>query len=224
MSNPTQIASFASVLAAAPTEKEGAQMRLRKRDQRLQQIRDEMLEEGRVEGYHAGYDDGYQFGVKNGRQAGFTAANQEARLVREEELAKFSASLTKATASVQEAMAIWYEESERLLEPMAIEIAEKILHAQLTVDRSVVVDTVKAAMQQVTHATEARVRVNPFDSELMRTLKQEILQAAPTVRNLEISEDPSIDAGCIIETLGGLVDARISSQLTVLQDSYGKAA
>lgn len=213
-----------SVLAAAPTEKEGAQMRLKKRDQQLLKIREEMLEEGRVEGYHAGYDDGYKFGMKNGRQAGFLAANEEARLQREEELVRFSASLTKASASVQEAMAVWYEESERQLEVMAIEIAERIIRTQLTVDRSVVVDTVKAAMAEVTHASEARVRVNPFDSELMRTLKQEIMQAAPTVRTLEISDDPTVDAGCIIETQGGLVDARISAQFESLQDSYRKAA
>lgn len=199
-------------------------MKLKKREQHLQRIRDEMLEEGRVEGYHSGYDDGYQFGVKNGRQAGFRAANDEAYLQRQEELAQFAVSLTRAVDSVQEAMAIWYEQSERQLEAMAIEIAQKVLHTQLTIDRSVVTEIVKAAMKQVTHAHEARVRVNPFDSDLMRSLKQEILQAAPSVRTLEISDDPSVDAGCIIETQGGLVDARVSSQIDVLKDNYGQAA
>lgn len=218
------VQSFLSVLANAPSEKEGAQLRLTRKDQQLKKLRDELLEEGRVEGYHSGYDDGYQFGMKNGRQAGYLAANEEARIQRSEELTRFSASLERAVQSVQDAMAVWYQQSERVLEELAIEIAEKILNAQLTLDRSVVSETVKAAMAQVTHASEARVRVNPFDSELMRSLKQEIMQAAPSVRTLEISDDPTVDAGCIIETQGGLVDARIASQLDVLKDAYGKAA
>jgi flagellar assembly protein FliH len=215
---------FISILMDAPDPKAPGYMKIRRSEQDLRKRRQEIFDEAKQEGFQAGYDDGYRAGHNKGRREGFDAANAEALAMRQVELDAFSAGLGRAIDSVEEGLKRWLQLSEAALEEMAIEVAEAILHAELSLDRSAITQIVRAAMAQVTHSSEARIRLNPIDSEIMRMFQTEILANAPSIRNLEIVVDKAIDAGCVIETDGGAVDARVGSQVEMVRGALKKAA
>lgn len=224
MSKALETRPFLAILAEAPDPKAPGYMKIKRSEQDLRKKKDQIFDEAKHEGFQIGYDDGYRAGHKRGRKDGFDAANSEALAMRQAELDAFSDGLQRAVDSVEDAMRRWLVISEEALEEISIEVAQSVLHAELQLDRSAIRQVVKAAMAQVTHSSEARIRLNPMDSEVMRTFQSEILANAPSIRNLEIVVDKAIDGGCVIETDGGTVDARVGSQLEIVRGSLRRAA
>lgn len=183
-----------------------------------------VLDEARELGYTEGYERGLSEGKEAGSRVAYQLASTEASAKRKAELEVFTETLQGVLASANEAMARWYKLAEDEMGPIILEIAHKVLLAELKISRDSVLAIVKDAMTEVTHASQARLRINPFDSATMKEFKEEILACAPSVRGLEIVEDPSIEGGCVIETEGGHVDARIENKLQVIARSMKEAA
>lgn len=178
------------------------------------------------------YSEGYQRGFEQGRTEGSEAGNQiavqmtttAAQASRKAELEAFVGSLQKVLSSTDEAMIEWYRLAEEEIGPIVAEIARKVVLEELKISRESVLSIVKDAMSEITHASKARIRVNPLDTDLMRSFKDEIQACAQSVKGIEIVEDSTIIGGCLIETEGGLVDARIENKVTMLTNQLRKAA
>lgn len=104
------------------------------------------------------------------------------------------------------------------LAPMAMEIAKKIMHVEVSCDDALVLDIVRKTIAKVGRDQKfIEVKVNPVDVNVVR----ENLEAdSPVARDVEIvvSDDDSVDQGsCMVETRSGLIDARFSTQLEVLE-------
>ena len=106
------------------------------------------------------------------------------------------------------------EDAEPELVRLAIGIAERVLHQQIALDRSVVTEMAKVAIARLVDRESVTVRVNPGDIERMREHRESILSTGD-VRNFRVIEDQRVDrGGVVVETDGGTIDARISTQLT----------
>ena len=96
---------------------------------------------------------------------------------------------------------------------LAVGIAERVLHQQIALDRNVVIEMVKHAVTRLVDRERITVRVNPADLERMREHRDEVL-ALGDVETMRIIEDQRVDrGGVVLETDGGTVDAKISTQL-----------
>ena len=105
------------------------------------------------------------------------------------------------------------ESAEPELVRLATGLAERILHQQIALDRGVVVEMAKVAIARLVDRESVTVRVNPADLERMRQHRDEFLNTSD-IKHLRIIEDQRVDrGGVVVETDGGTIDARISTQL-----------
>jgi flagellar assembly protein FliH len=105
------------------------------------------------------------------------------------------------------------ESAEPELVRLSLGIAERIVHSQIALDRGVVVEMAKAAIERLVDRESITVRVNPADIERMREHREDML-AMGDVKNVRIIEDQRVDrGGVMVETDAGSVDAKISTQI-----------
>lgn len=212
---------FASSLSEIPAEA----LSPRKRSAHdAAEVRRLIMEEARAEGHDEGIAIGLEEGRVAGYQAGFDQAHSEATNRHAEALRAFAAELQVVRDGLSDAIDSWFQASESELETMAVEIAKRLLDAQLTLDRSFIKETTQTALHRVAQATNARIRVNPFDSALLREAREELMASTATLRGIEIVDDASIVGGCMIETERGAVDATIDKRLEILEGGLEEAA
>jgi flagellar assembly protein FliH len=105
------------------------------------------------------------------------------------------------------------EGAEPELVKLAMTIAERIVHEQISVDPNVVLENLKQALTRLVGSEVVTLRVNPADLDLIRTHRDE-LATSNDVEHLRVVEDPRVDrGGVVVETDAGTIDAKISTQI-----------
>lgn len=106
---------------------------------------------------------------------------------------------------------------ERELAGLVAEMAAKVVHRQIAVDDSIVLDVVRGALEHALGAERITVHVATSDLPAVRAAQAELLAAAPGAGELEFVADPEVGpGGCLVETELGQFDARIATQLAAL--------
>lgn len=150
-------------------------------------------------------DEAKKAGFEAGREAGHHAADQEMN----EMLITMRGLVDMARVERHKII----EAAEPEIVKLAMGIAERILHQQVSVDRNVVVEMTKAAIGRLLEREVVTVRVNPADLERMREHRDEVL-AVGDVKHMRIVEDQRVDrGGVVVETDSGAVDAKIATQI-----------
>lgn len=111
---------------------------------------------------------------------------------------------------------VWRETEQDLLR-LSIRLTEKILGRELKSDKTTVADIVAAALQNARQQEKLTVRVNPAD---LPVVEKEVENLARTgrVRFMDFIADPRVsEGGCLIESEVGTIDARLETQLRVLE-------
>ena len=211
-------------IAAQPFTASLAEVTVSRVKKNKQDAVNQAVEEAKSEGYAAGHAEGLAAGRTAGYQAGFDQAYSEAANKQAEVLRAFVAELQNVHTRLDTSIAEWFTESERELEVLGLQIAEHLVSAQLQLDRTIVVEITKRALRQISDANKARIRVNPFDSVILNSARDEILAASASLRGIEIVGDDSIGAGCVIETERGVVDATVDTRLEIIQGGMEEAA
>jgi flagellar assembly protein FliH len=99
--------------------------------------------------------------------------------------------------------------AESELVELAIEIAQKIVAREVTIDREIALTLVKVSLKRLNSRTIARVHLNPEDFAFVQSHREKL----DFHGSLEFVEDRSISGGgCLIRTDTGDIDARIESQ------------
>lgn len=99
---------------------------------------------------------------------------------------------------------------------LGLEIAEKVIGRESSLDRSVVADIARRAIERACTGEACSLHLNPADSEFVR----EHLSRHLSNVGWEIVADYRIQEGdCVITTAHGQVDARISSQLNEIHNT-----
>ncbi len=105
------------------------------------------------------------------------------------------------------------ESAEPEIVRLAMAIAERIVHEQITVDPNVVIENVRSALTRLAKREVVTLRVNPADLETMRHHRDAVVSASD-IEQLRIVEDQRVDrGGVVVETEAGTIDAKISTQL-----------
>lgn len=180
----------------------------------------ESLEKLREAARMEGRQEGYVEGLSEGQKEAFEAS----RVAHEAAVAAFRVALDEKAASLDDAMKAWYAAAEENLASLAVAIAAQVLGRELETSKDAVTHLAREAIQAVANADKVRIRVNPFDSELIAAHKALILAAGPTVRGVEIVDDPSIEGGVKIESDAGLIDATIRTQLELAFEALRRDA
>lgn len=111
---------------------------------------------------------------------------------------------------------VWRETEQDLLR-LSIRLTEKILGRELKSDKKAVADIVAAALQNARQQEKLTVRVNPADLPVVEK-EIENLTRTGRVRFMDFVADPRVsEGGCLIESEVGTIDARLETQLRVLE-------
>lgn len=170
--------------------------------QQAEQIR----EESRREGFDTGFAEGHS--------AGIAAAEQEVA----EHKATLRFEVEQILDAVEAERVSRWSSTEIEMTELVLEIVQKILKEECTVNRDAAVSVVKHCLRRVTDTEQVRVRVNAADLPTLRGVRDELTTMLDGLHHLEIVEDRRVQpGGAVVETRAGSIDARVDAQLADLE-------
>ncbi len=120
-------------------------------------------------------------------------------------------------AKEQRAEALYAVEQDVL--KLAVKVAEKIIGREVQQDENVRADIVLTALRQARQQEMLTVRVNANDLPLVEKMRERI-DAFGRARYLDFVADQAVgEGGCLIESASGTIDARLETQLRVLENA-----
>jgi flagellar assembly protein FliH len=147
---------------------------------------------------------------EQGRRAGESAA----RKTLDDQVRTALDGLAKTVAEVSSARAETIRRAENDTVRLAIEIARRVLHRELSVDASALEALIKAALDKLRNQEVYRVRVHPEQEKIMRTCLEQEGRAA-----VEVVIDPALPKGGVsFEISRGNLDASVETQLREIEN------
>ncbi len=150
-----------------------------------------------------------------------TVATREAEILRQE---AYAAGKAEAAGEFAEIIARTYEKRENALYQveqdvlkLSVKLAEKIIGREIKSNKQTIADTVATAMRNVRQQERLIIRVNPADFPNVEEFKATLIHSG-RFEFLDFEPDPKISSGgCVIESEVGTVDARLETQLKILE-------
>jgi flagellar assembly protein FliH len=150
----------------------------------------------------------YQRGFSEGRTVGHQQAAAELQPVMDR-LSRSLADLATIRSKVRKT-------AEADLLKLAIAIARRVLHRELTLDPSSIEGLIRVALEKLESRELCRVRVHPDQEPVIRTLLARF-SAAP----VELIPDPALQCGDVLfETAHGTLDGSIEAQLQEIERGF----
>ncbi len=144
------------------------------------------------------------------RQEGYAAGRADAR----DEVAGTLAALAEAARAIDAHRERVERDAEGEAVALAVEIAARLVRAEVTVRPERVIEVVRAAIRRAADRGALTALVNPADLAACRDAAPRILEEMGGIGRLDVVEDPRVGAGsCILQTSAGDVDATFESQL-----------
>lgn len=111
---------------------------------------------------------------------------------------------------------VWRETEKDLLR-LAVRLAEKIVGREIRKDQKTIIDIVSNAVQNARQQEKLTIRVNPKDLPLVER-ETEKISVGSKIKFIDFAADPRVSSGgCLIESEVGTIDARLETQLRVLE-------
>lgn len=102
---------------------------------------------------------------------------------------------------------------------LAIAVAKKVVHREISVDRDIVQTLVHVALSRVAEKSGVTLCLNPEDYSYLLERKAELGQSEG--RDIALLADKSIErGGCLIQTNCGDIDARIEEQFREVERAF----
>ncbi len=157
---------------------------------------------------------------RRGFEEGRVAAMQELQTTYDDEINEIRRLMTEFVRSMYDQLDEFKRKNKQFALRMAVAIAAKIVKHEVLLHDHVVLAQIKDALHKILGVEKIKVLVHPQDEELVRGEKNSLLASADSVREIVIEPDEKIErGGCVIESMLGNVDARISTQLKNIHDA-----
>ncbi len=151
------------------------------------------------------HDQGIQNGIATGQQTG------------RQEIAPAVELLQQWVRVLDAEKQEFFRNLEESLLKLGVFITEKIISREIRQDVKVVKNLVSMALARVSHNGKVIIRVHPEDLEMVQSMSLNELLPHGTTGDIVVEGDVKVDrGGCIIDTPGGSIDARIKTQLEEL--------
>ncbi len=148
---------------------------------------------------------GYEEGVSEGRKQ-YEDLISEAEMIREQARMEYDEILASLEKDALE---------------LIMDIARKVIGAEITVNRENMLLMVKQAFDRCSNKEGMHLRVSPEDYEFICENKEKLLAISEGVGDLEIKKDLSLKAGaCIVDTPFGSLDAGVQTKLKKIEDAF----
>lgn len=166
-------------------------------------------EKSRQKGYDEGYQQGYEQGIEKAEQ------EMEAQLVQAREIVDASYNAKQQIIS----------EAEPFLVNLSIAIAEKVIARQMDIDKTVIVQMVRHALEKCHEVGTITVMVKPEYYSLVQEAREELKQLLDERVELKIAPDHTLTSdGCVVHSHRGSIDARVDVQLDQIKQALLEVA
>ena len=153
------------------------------------------------------YNEGFEAGHKDGYDKGSAEVD---RLIER---------MHKMLDAVMQRREEILSDTESQIVELVILMARKVIKILSENQKNVIMANTLAALKKVKTRGEVTLRVNLEDVKLTTANVDEFIKHVENIKGITILEDSSVErGGCIVETDFGAIDARISSQLTELEN------
>lgn len=151
----------------------------------------------------------YQRGFNEGKEVGRLQANAELQPVLDR--------TTRSLADLSSMKGRLRKEAEGDLLKLAVAIARRVLHRELTLDPESIEGLIRVALDKLESRELARVRVHPEQEAAISKL----LTRYTSGQKVEVTPDSTLQLGDVIfETAHGSLDASIESQLSEIDRGF----
>ena len=195
----------AAAIIKSDAENEAANIIEKAKAEAAQIIADAQAQSGRTENEarQKGYDEGHQEGYEKG-------AAEVDRLIER---------MHKILEAVMQRREEILQETESQIVELVILMARKVIKILSENQKNVIMANTMAALKKVRTRGKVTLRVNIEDVKLTTEHTDEFIKHVENVEHITVLEDSSVEkGGCIVETDFGSIDARISSQLSELEN------
>lgn len=153
----------------------------------------------------------YQKGFEKGTAEGFEKGNAEVNRLIDR--------MHKVLEAVMQRREEILQETESQIVELVILMARKVIKILSESQKNIVMANTLAALKKVKTRGKVILRVNIEDLKLTSAHIKEFIEHVENIEGITILEDSSVEkGGVIVETDFGAIDARISSQLTELEN------
>ena len=157
--------------------------------------------------------------VSEARNEGFEQGSQEGYEKGSAEVERLIERMHKILEAVMQRREEILQDTESQIVELVILMARKVIKILSENQKNVIMANTVAALRKVKTRGAVTLRVNIEDVKLTTAHADEFIQHVENVQGITVQEDSSVEkGGCIVETDFGPIDARISSQLTELEN------
>ena len=150
---------------------------------------------------------------EKGCQEGQQTAEQKA----EQEHSRLLERISRAVAEVASLRGRIREDAEKDLVKLAVAIARRIMHREISMDGEALLGVVRAALLRMSPGELTKVSMHPSATETVRRQLRHLNVPA----TVEVAQDASLQPGDIyLETCGGTLDASIDTQLKEIERGF----
>lgn len=169
---------------------------------------DQVHRQERLKERQAGLDEGNRKGYDRGRAEGRTEA--------EEVLRQFDQAIKDA---VQQREILLQQSKQKILE-LVIQISRKVTFDAIAVDPEVTLTMISGVIDSLIDRSHLKIKVNPDHLPMVEQNIDQFMAGSATIKEIKIEADPRVRyGGCLIETPTGDIDARLDSQLEVVEET-----
>jgi flagellar assembly protein FliH len=157
----------------------------------------------------------YIRGFNKGEKVGFESAADKIESLRR--------LLDEAVEALRHTRKRIQRDSEKEIVELVLAVAGRIVGHEVQTDREAIVAVVREALQKVENQDTVVIKMNPADVDFLDRLRLPLSSLSRNPDGLRIEADESVGlGGCLIETDGGDIDARIESRLRIVGEAFRK--
>ncbi|MCB1081022.1 MAG: HrpE/YscL family type III secretion apparatus protein [Chlamydiia bacterium] len=147
-----------------------------------------------------------------------------AKLLKKAEEAGFNQGLTEFNKQIlhyQERIKQMEHDLQKMILPLALKAAKKIVGRELESKPETIVDIVRQTLKPVTQSHHIRIFVSKQDKDALEKQKKELKTILEHVQTFVIEEREDVTpGGCIIETEAGIINASLENQWRALESAF----
>lgn len=113
------------------------------------------------------------------------------------------------------------KELSHILAPVALKAAKKIVGRELKLSEETIVDIVSNVLKSVAQHKKISIYANPKDLIILDSHRSRLKEIFESLESLSLRPREDIEpGGCVIETEGGIIDAKLENQWKVLEKAF----
>ena len=164
----------------------------------------ELFERAKADSHRDGFDQGQKTGLEQGLQKADEVANN----------------FDRAIADIIEQRERIFEESRQNILQLVMKISRKVTSDAVSIDPEVTIGMINGVIDTLVDRSRLKIKVNPNHLPIVEQNLQQFLKGSSTIKELTFEADPRVTSGgCFIETPTGDIDARLESQLDVIEET-----